>query len=78
MRRACIPILRKALYHWARIAVMRDPHFKQHYATLRDGGHFHARALRGVMDRILTIAVAMLRDGTLYDPSRRKKETEKL
>jgi transposase len=70
MRRACIPILRKALYHWARIAVMRDPHFKQHYATLRDGGHFHARALRGVMDRILTITMAMLRQRTLYDASR--------
>jgi len=39
MRRSCIHLLRKALYHW-------------------------------VMDRILTIAMAMLRHGTLYDASR--------
>jgi transposase len=70
MRRACIRLLRGALYHWARIAVMRDSHFKHHYSTLRAAGHHHARALRGVMDRILTIAMAMLRQGTLYDPSR--------
>ncbi len=70
MRRSCIPLLRKALYHWARIAVMRDSHFRHHYDTLRASGHHHARALRGVMDRILTIAMAMLRQGTLYDPSR--------
>lgn len=70
MRRSCIRLLRNALYHWARIAVMRDSHFRHHYATLRAGGHYHARALRGVMDRILTIAMAMLRQGTLYDASR--------
>jgi transposase len=70
MRRSCIRLLRKALYHWARIAVMRDSHHKHHYSTLRAAGHHHARALRGVMDRILTIAVAMLRQGTLYDASR--------
>jgi transposase len=70
MRRSCIRLLRKALYHWARIAVMRDSHFRHHYSTLRAAGHHHARALRGVMDRILTIAMAMLRQGTLYDGSR--------
>ncbi len=54
--------------YWARIAVLRDPHSKEHYDRLRARGHSHARALRGVMDRI---AMAMLRDRTLYDPSRR-------
>ena len=71
LRRARSQPLNNALYHWARIAVLRDPHSKEHYDRLRAGGHSHARALRGVMDRILPIAMAMLRDQTLYDPARR-------
>ena len=70
MRRARSLPLNNALHHWARTAVLHDPHFKEHYDRLRDRGHRHARALRGVMDRILPIAIAMLRQGTLYDPSR--------
>lgn len=70
MRRARSLPLNNALHHWARMAVLRDPHFKLHYDRLRDKGHGHARALRGVMDRILSIAIAMLRDRTLYDSSR--------
>jgi transposase len=78
MRRARSVPLNNALHHWARIAVLRDRHFSEHYQQLRDRGHSYARALRGVMDRILAIAVAMLRDRTLYDPQRRstKKRTE--
>lgn len=68
LRRARSLPLNNALYHWARIAVLRDPNFHEHYRRLRDRGHGHARALRGVMDRILPIAVAMLRDRTLYNP----------
>ena len=71
MRRARSLPLNNALHHWARVAVLREPHFKQHYDRLRARGHSHARALRGVMDRILAIAVAMLRDQTLYDLARR-------
>jgi len=78
MRRARSQPLNYALHHWAHMAVLRDTHFKLHYKSLRAKGHRHARALRGVMDRILNIAVAMLRDNTLYDPSRRKNEKEKL
>ena len=70
MRRARSLPLNNALHHWARIAVIRDPHFKEHYDRLR-AKHSHARALRGAMDRILAIAIAMLRDHTLYDPARR-------
>ncbi len=77
MRRARSQPLNYALHHWAHMAVLRDPHFKLHYQSLRAKGHRHARALRGVMDRILAIAVAMLRDKTLYDPSRRNNETDK-
>ncbi len=77
MRRARSQPLNYALHHWAHMAVLRDPSFKLHYQRLRAKGHRHARALRGLMDRILTITVAMLRDKTLYDPSRRNKETDK-
>jgi transposase len=71
LRRARSQPLNNALHHWARIAVLRDPHSKQHYDRLRARGHGYARALRGVMDRILPVAFALLRDRTLYDPSRR-------
>jgi transposase len=77
MRRARSQPLNYALHHWAHMAVLRDPSFKLHYQSLREKGHRHARALRGVMDRILTIAVAMLRDKTLYDESRQRAKTEK-
>ncbi len=35
-------------------------------------GCSHARALRGVQDRLLRALVAMLERGTLYDPERRR------
>jgi len=77
-RRARSQPLNNALHHWARIAVLRDLHIKDHYDRLRERGHGHARALRGVMDRILATALAMLRDATLYDPARRSSETRRL
>jgi transposase len=77
IRRARSQPLNYALHHWAHMAVQRDLHFKLHYRRLRAKGHSHARALRGLMDRILTIAVAMLRDKTRYDESRRKNKTKK-
>ena len=68
MRRACSPRLRQALYHWARVATQRDEAAREQYDRLRASGHGHARALRSVGDRLLRIACAMLRSGTLYDP----------
>ena len=52
-------------------AVQNDPHSHEHYAALRGRGQSHGRALRGVVDRLLAVAVAMLRSGTLYDPALR-------
>lgn len=72
MRRACNPRLREACFHWARIAVQRDPRAKIHYAALRAKGHSHARALRGVTDRLADRFFAMLDQGTLYDPNHRR------
>ena len=60
--------LRDAVYHWARVAVQRDPASKAKYAALRGRGHGHARALRSVADRLLAVACAMLRTQTCYRP----------
>ncbi len=71
MRRACSWRLQKAAYCWGMAAIQNDPLSKAHYQRLRASGHTHARALRGVVDRLLDVAVTMLRDGTLYDKTRR-------
>jgi transposase len=71
IRSACNRRLRQALYHWARVSTQVDPVSRAHYTALRHRGHSHPRALRGVADRLLSILVAMLRTGTLYDATRR-------
>ena len=67
-RRAANKRLRNAVWHWSRVSIQRDPQSRAKYDALRDRGHRHARALRGVGDRLLYVACAMLRDGTLYRP----------
>jgi hypothetical protein len=71
MRRACNKWLRYAYYHWGRTAIQQDASSMTHYRALRARGKSHGRALRGVVDRLLIVAVAMFRKGTLYDPSLR-------
>jgi transposase len=74
MRRAGNQRLRNVL-HFATLASLRfDPVNRRHYDELRqtDRGHSCGRAVRGVADRTLSVLIAMLRHGTLYDPSRRK------
>jgi transposase len=71
MRRACNPRLRFAFYHWARTAAQRDPRPREHYRRSRSRGHSHGRALRGVVDRLLAVSMAMPRAGTLYRPELR-------
>jgi transposase len=71
MRYACNPRLRNAAHYWAQSAVRRDPHSRAHYDRLRARGHSHGRALRGVIDRLLRVLIAMLTTHTAYDPSRR-------
>ena len=72
MRRACHQRLRFALYHWARVAVQKDERSRRAYRALRERGATHGHAMRAVADRLLKMACAMLRDRTMYDPSRRK------
>jgi len=66
-RLACNRRLRNALYHWARLAIQQDARCRAKYEALRARGHSWARALRGVADRLLYVACAMLKAGTLYD-----------
>ena len=68
-RYACNKRLRNALYNWARVAIQRDATSRAKYDALRARGHGHARALRSVGDRLLYVACAMLKSGTLFDPS---------
>ena len=70
MRRSRNRRLGNAMYHWAMIAIYRDPRSRTKYDSLRERGHKHARALRSVADRLLAVACAMLRDQTVYDPRR--------
>ena len=73
MRYACHQHLQRALYHWGRGSVQRDPLSRAHYAQLRRAGHSHARALRGVADRMLAVLIAMLKTHTLYDANCRRQ-----
>jgi transposase len=70
MRRGCNPRLRTALYHMAHCVAQRNAAFTNLYAALKAKGQSHGRALRSIGDRLLRRLVAMLRERTLYDPSR--------
>lgn len=59
-RLACNRRLQNSIYHWARTATQHDPISKAKYNTLRARGHSHARALRSIGDRMLTVAYVML------------------
>jgi transposase len=67
-RYACNRRLANAIYHWARNAIRCDITSRAKYDALRAKGHGHARALRSVADRLLNVACAMLKSGTLFDP----------
>ncbi|MEW6301802.1 MAG: IS110 family transposase [Thermodesulfobacteriota bacterium] len=75
MRWACNHRLQYAVFHWARVSVQVDARCRAHYDRLRQSGHEHARALRGVADRLLDVLIAMLTNRTLYDPERRGLKT---
>ena len=68
MRYAAQNRLRQALFHWARVAVQRDPKSHARYEALRARGHSYGRALRGVADRLLGLACVLLQQQNLFDP----------
>lgn len=72
-RQACSHRLREAFYHCGRVASQCDPRTQQHYRELRARGHSHGRAVRGVVDRLLKVLVAVLRSAQPYAPEKRSK-----
>lgn len=70
-RQACNRRLREATYHWGRVASQHDDRTREHYAALRQRGHSHGRAIRGVVDRLIKVLLAVLKSGLPYDLSRR-------
>jgi transposase len=72
MRYAAQDRLRQAMFHWARVAAVHDPKSRSRYQALRARGHSYGRALRGVADRLLGIACALLRQQVLFDPDHAK------
>src|SRR5215212_7930308 len=68
MRYAAQVRLRQAVFHWARVAIVRDPRSRSRYEALRRRGHPYGRALRGVADRLLGVACVLLRRKALFDP----------
>ena len=69
MRQACNRRFRTVRFNWARNSIRLDAACRVHYDRLRQR-HGHARALRGVADRLLRTLTAMLMSGQLYDPAR--------
>ncbi len=67
-RLACNKRLENALYHWARVAMQRDPLSRRRYAELRRRGHSHGRALRTLGDRLLFVACTLLERQAMFDP----------
>jgi transposase len=59
--------LRDAVYHWARVAIQHDPTSRSRYVALRQRGHSHGRAIRGVADRLLALACTLLQRQTVFD-----------
>lgn len=70
-RQACSHRLREAFYHCGRVASQCDPRTQQHYRELRARGHSHGRAVRGVVDRLLKVLIAVLRSSQPYNPEKR-------
>lgn len=68
MRRACNARLRNAVHYWILTAIGIDPHIKARYVAQRARGHSHGRSVRSVADRMLSILMTMLRNGTVYEP----------
>lgn len=70
-RYACNHRLREAFYHCGRVASQYDPRSKQHYRELRARGHTHGRAVRGVVDRLLKVLIAVLKYEEPYSAEKR-------
>lgn len=73
-RLACNRRLQTAVHHWSRVAIQHDAAARRRYDALRQRGHGHARALRGVADRLLSALCSTLKHRTLYDAHHRSAQ----
>ncbi len=71
MRQACSPRLRNAVFYWATSSLCCDSRSRRQYDALRAAGHLHARALRGLADRLLGVLIALLKTQKTFDRARR-------
>jgi transposase len=62
--------IRSALYFPAVVAMTHDPALRQFALRLREQGKPEKVIITAVMRKLLTIAFALLRSGTTYDPSK--------
>ena len=67
MRQVCQPRLRVALHLSALQAIRIDPKFRDLYLRARARGQTVGRALRNIVDRLLFLAVQLLKKNQLYD-----------
>ena len=71
-RRAVCRRLSGALHVLGGIAAIHDPVSRAKYESLREKGHGYCRSVRGVADRLLLVACAILEKGELFDKEFKK------
>ena len=76
MRQVCQPRLRAALHLAALQAIRVDPKFGDLYLRARARGQTVGRAIRNIVDRLLFLAVQLLKKNQLYDISLRQLAPE--
>jgi transposase len=76
MRQVCQPRLRVALHLAALQAIRIDPKFRDLYLRARARGQTVGRAIRNIADRLLFLAVQLLKKNQLYDISLRQMAPE--
>jgi transposase len=76
MRQACQPRLRVALHLSALQAIRIDPKFRDLYARARARGQTVGRAIRNIVDRLLFLAIQLLKKNQLYDIQLRQMAPE--
>jgi hypothetical protein len=67
MRQVCQPRLRVALHLSALQAIRVDPKLGDLYARARARGQTVGRAIRNIVDRLLFLAIQLLKKNQLYD-----------
>ena len=76
MRKVCQPRLRVALHLSALQAIRVDPKFGDLYTRARARGQTVGRAIRNIVDRLLFLAIQLLKKNQLYDISLRQISPE--